>query len=131
MPFKSEAQRRYLWANEPKIARDWTDTYGSRIQKSNGGITAIKRKGFQGGGGADASTTSFSKSYDKMHGTNTAANANKEMDRRQAEGQAAADRTNQAIANRAAIREDIRRRELEKSQYDVGPKQNVFEKFGA
>jgi len=38
MPFQSEAQRRYLWANEPEIARDWTDTYGSRIQKNNGGI---------------------------------------------------------------------------------------------
>ena len=37
MPFKSEAQRRYLWANEPEIARDWADTYGSRIQKANGG----------------------------------------------------------------------------------------------
>ena len=37
MPFKSEAQRKYLWANEPEIARDWTDTYGSRIQKENGG----------------------------------------------------------------------------------------------
>ena len=42
MPFKSEAQRRYLWANEPEIARDWTDTYGSRIEKSNGGITSTK-----------------------------------------------------------------------------------------
>ena len=38
MPFKSEKQRRYLFANEPEIARDWTETYGSRIQKSNGGI---------------------------------------------------------------------------------------------
>ena len=38
MPFKSEAQRRYLWANEPEIARDWADTYGSRIQKNKGGI---------------------------------------------------------------------------------------------
>ena len=37
MPFKSEAQRKYLWANEPKIARDWTDTYGSGIQAANGG----------------------------------------------------------------------------------------------
>jgi len=37
MPFKSEAQRKYLWANEPEIARDWTDTYGSRIQKEDGG----------------------------------------------------------------------------------------------
>ena len=37
MPFKSEEQRRYLWANEPEIARDWTDTYGSKIQKAYGG----------------------------------------------------------------------------------------------
>ena len=46
MPFKSEAQRKYLWANEPNIARDWADTYGSRIQKENGGIM---RLGFQNG----------------------------------------------------------------------------------
>ena len=38
MPFQSEKQRRYLWANEPEIARDWTDTYGSRIKKDDGGI---------------------------------------------------------------------------------------------
>ena len=47
MPFKSEAQRRYLWANEPEIARDWTETYGSKIQKANGGIM---RLGFYNGG---------------------------------------------------------------------------------
>jgi len=41
MPFKSEDQRRYLWANEPEIARDWTDTYGSRIQNNTGGITRL------------------------------------------------------------------------------------------
>ena len=40
MPFKSEKQRRYLWANEPEIARDWTDTYGSRIQKNTGGVAS-------------------------------------------------------------------------------------------
>ena len=33
MPFKSEKQRRYLWKNEPKIARDWTKTYGSKPVK--------------------------------------------------------------------------------------------------
>ena len=38
MPFKSEKQRRYLWANEPEIARDWTETYGNRIKKNEGGI---------------------------------------------------------------------------------------------
>ena len=38
MPFQSEKQRKYLWANEPAIARDWTDKYGSRVEKDNGGI---------------------------------------------------------------------------------------------
>tara|TARA_R110002020_G_scaffold297597_1_gene513359 strand:+ start:213 stop:401 length:189 start_codon:yes stop_codon:yes gene_type:complete len=41
MPFKSEKQRRYLWANEPEIARDWTDTYGSRIHKKAGGPVRV------------------------------------------------------------------------------------------
>ena len=44
MPFQSEKQRRYLWANEPEIARDWTDTYGSRIHKYDGGIARIGLK---------------------------------------------------------------------------------------
>ena len=47
MPFKSEEQRRYLWANEPEIARDWTDTYGSRIKKAEGGVMDVA---IQGGG---------------------------------------------------------------------------------
>ena len=38
MPFRSEKQRRYLWKNHPKIARDWTDTYGSKpVKKKHGG----------------------------------------------------------------------------------------------
>ena len=41
MPFQSEKQRRYLWANEPEIARDWTNTYGSRVKKANGGLGAL------------------------------------------------------------------------------------------
>ena len=48
MPFKSEKQRKYLWANEPEIARDWTDTYGSKIHKADGG-----RIGFFKGAQAD------------------------------------------------------------------------------
>jgi len=44
MPFQSEKQRRYLWANEPEIARDWTDTYGSRIHKYDGGIARLGLK---------------------------------------------------------------------------------------
>ena len=43
MPFKSEKQRRYLWANEPEIARDWTDTYGSGIHKALGGRIPFRR----------------------------------------------------------------------------------------
>ena len=73
MPFKSEKQRRYLFANEPEIARDWADTYGSRIQKNTGGISQLvkssgngKRPGYKGG--ADAATESFAKSYDKAVG---------------------------------------------------------------
>ena len=61
MPFQSEKQRRYLWANEPEIARDWTDTYGSRIEAALGGIMALAqggRIGFMGagiaGGGKDS-----------------------------------------------------------------------------
>jgi hypothetical protein len=37
MPFQSEKQRRYLWANEPEIAREWTDRYGA----SQGGLTRL------------------------------------------------------------------------------------------
>jgi hypothetical protein len=47
MPFQSEKQRRYLWANEPEIARDWTETYGSRIDNNTGGIM---RLAFDNGG---------------------------------------------------------------------------------
>lgn len=27
MPFRSEAQRRYLWARQPKVARKWAKEY--------------------------------------------------------------------------------------------------------
>ena len=43
MPFQSDKQRRYLWANEPRIAREWTDRYGA----ADGGIMRVP---FQGGG---------------------------------------------------------------------------------
>lgn len=49
MPFKSEAQRRYLWANEPEIARDWTDTYGSKIHAADGGIMNTQRRRYFSG----------------------------------------------------------------------------------
>ena len=34
MPFKSEKQRRYLYKNEPAIAKKWTKKYGSKIKKT-------------------------------------------------------------------------------------------------
>jgi len=46
MPFKSKAQRGWLWANRPAIARKWTSKYGSKIRggagKKSGGH--IRRK---------------------------------------------------------------------------------------
>tara|TARA_R110000782_G_scaffold6747_2_gene23052 strand:- start:63 stop:245 length:183 start_codon:yes stop_codon:yes gene_type:complete len=46
MPFQSEKQRRYLWANEPKIAKDWTKEYGSKPVKKKIGGTVVKPRGF-------------------------------------------------------------------------------------
>lgn len=33
MPFKSVKQRKYLWANKPKLARKWAKKYGSKVKK--------------------------------------------------------------------------------------------------
>lgn len=33
MPFKSEAQRRFLYAKHPDIAKKWTRKYGSKTLK--------------------------------------------------------------------------------------------------
>jgi hypothetical protein len=44
MPFKSVAQRRYLWAKHPKIARKWTNESGSKIVKKASKKAAKKRR---------------------------------------------------------------------------------------
>ena len=44
MPFKSEKQRRYMWAKEPEIAKRWTKKYGSSPKKK-GGIVKKHRGG--------------------------------------------------------------------------------------
>jgi len=62
MPFQSEKQRRYLWANEPEIARDWTDTYGSGIAKALGG-----RIPFGSGGNYDWSSEDNPELLQKMN----------------------------------------------------------------
>ena len=42
MPFKSEKQRKFLWAKHPEIAKRWTKKYGSRPLK--GLKEAVKQK---------------------------------------------------------------------------------------
>lgn len=32
-PFRSEKQRRYLWAKLPKVAKRWAAKYGSKPKK--------------------------------------------------------------------------------------------------
>jgi hypothetical protein len=34
MPFKSKKQRKYMWAKHPKIAKRWTEKYGSKVKKT-------------------------------------------------------------------------------------------------
>lgn len=50
MPFKSEAQRRYLWMHEPKVAKEWSAKYGTpkdlpyhKSEKKYKGATKYKR----------------------------------------------------------------------------------------
>lgn len=45
MPFKSEKQRRYMWANEPEIARRWTDKYGSKPKKKKSSLLSAYERG--------------------------------------------------------------------------------------
>ena len=35
MPFKSEKQRMYMYANIPKIAKKWAKKYGTKISKKS------------------------------------------------------------------------------------------------
>ena len=42
MPFKSEAQRRYLWMHEPDIAKRWAHKYGSGSRRDTTRAKAMK-----------------------------------------------------------------------------------------
>lgn len=44
MPFKSEAQRRYLWAKHPDIARKWVKKYGSKVQPDSRTLRKAAKK---------------------------------------------------------------------------------------
>ena len=35
MPFRSEKQRRWMWANKPALAQEWADKYGSTPVKKD------------------------------------------------------------------------------------------------
>jgi hypothetical protein len=48
MPFRSEKQRRYMWARHPEIAERWTKEYGSKPKpkgKRKPQATKAKRRG--------------------------------------------------------------------------------------
>lgn len=42
MPFKSSKQEKFLWANNPKLAKKWTKKYGSvRKKKKKKSLNSI------------------------------------------------------------------------------------------
>jgi hypothetical protein len=42
MPFKSAAQRRFLFAKHPKVAKNWAHKYGSKV---GGGKSKAQKQG--------------------------------------------------------------------------------------
>ena len=44
MPFKSKAQRSFMYANHPNIAKNWTKKHGAAIQKKKGSKLTTKSK---------------------------------------------------------------------------------------
>jgi hypothetical protein len=45
MPFRSEKQRKYLWAKHPDIAKRWSDEYGSKPQPKKKTFKKRKKNG--------------------------------------------------------------------------------------
>jgi len=128
MPFQSEKQRRYLWANEPEIAREWTDRYGAK----RGGIAALDRRhyfsGEYGGGAGDrGGSPTASRSENIGAGRAPEQGGARHSPHRdtgaQQRAQAEADRLNRE----QAIRDDIARREAEKDYID---KRRIMHDFG-
>jgi len=44
MPFRSEKQRKFMWARHPEIARRWTNKYGSKPQSAFEKIAEVRQK---------------------------------------------------------------------------------------
>jgi hypothetical protein len=46
MPFRSLKQKRWMYANKPKLAAEWEDKYGSKVVPSEKkGVTKVAGKG--------------------------------------------------------------------------------------
>ena len=88
-----------LMARNMQLAPNGQATTSTGLNYLLGQDNDTVRIPYKGGGGADASTTSFSKSYDRQHGTNTASRANKSVDAQQAADQRHADIFNDRISN--------------------------------
>jgi hypothetical protein len=51
LPFKSESQRRYLWANHPEIAQRWSnESKGKRVPKKRSNLQRAAQKRLTDGG---------------------------------------------------------------------------------
>ena len=95
---------------EQAITTLFTPERPEGIMAAKGGRVALK------GGGMDASTSSFSESYDKAVGNPPGTTkGNPDSDRREKEGQDEADRINRQIE----IRQDIKSRDEEKYDTDL------------
>lgn len=44
MPFKSQAQAKFLWAKHPEIAKRWEKEYGQKISKLPGHVKKKTKK---------------------------------------------------------------------------------------
>ena len=47
MPFQSEKQKKWMWANKPEMAREWTQEYGSKVKAKTGTMTKTDDKWIQ------------------------------------------------------------------------------------
>ena len=136
MPFQSDKQRRYLWANEPEIAREWTDRYGAL----HGGIMhAAGRRGFPGGSGTPGGYDGGSGSSSSSSSSSSGGGGGRPPgggDRRMTytaphvPHRDTGPTVKQALAEgkrKAALKAEIRRGQLEKDYVD---KQRIMHDFG-
>lgn len=49
MPFKSKKQRKWMWANKPELAEEWTKRYGSKTKATAKKRSKRKKTGAKAG----------------------------------------------------------------------------------